>query len=147
MQSPDLQRATTEGAHFLWLLEVVLGNAGNVFANQIVIQSDKPAGVWFAPDGEAASWRPGWWRISQEPTSITVCFAWRDGVEPKVRTNMRHRVFDFYWSGGVSTDHFKLLRVLNPEGRWNRLLPVPLQEVLSSQSGVVAALREDLASQ
>ena len=95
MQSPDLQRATTEGAHLLWLLEVVPGNAGNVFANQIVLQSDKPAGVWFAPDGEAASWRPGWWRISQEPKSITVCFAWRVGVEPKIRTYMRHRVFDF----------------------------------------------------
>ena len=147
MQSPDLQRATTEGAHFLWLLEVVLGNAGNVFANQIVLQSDKPAGVWFAPDGEAASWRPGWWRISQEPKRITVCFAWRVGVEPKIRTYMRHRAFDFDWTGGVSTGHFKLLRVLNPEGRWSRLLPVPLQEVVLSQAGVVAALREDLASQ
>ena len=40
-----------------------------------------------------------------------------------------------------------MLRVLSPDGRWSRLLPVPLQEVLSSQSGVVAALREDLASQ
>ena len=147
MQSPDLQRATTDGAHFLWLLEVVPGNAGNVFANQIVLQSDKPAGVWFAPDGEAASWRPGWWRISQEPKSITVCFAWRVGVEPKIRTYMRHRVFDFYWSGGVSTGNFKLLRVLSPEGRWGRLIPVPLQEVMLSQVGVAAALREDLASQ
>ena len=61
--------------------------------------------------------------------------------------HMRHRVFDFHWGGGVSTDHFKLLRVLNPEGRWSRLLPVPLQEVVLSQAGVVAALREDLASQ
>ena len=60
---------------------------------------------------------------------------------------MRHRVFDFYWNGGVSNDHFKLLRVLNRKGRWSRLLPAPLQEVPSSQSGVVAALREDLASQ
>ena len=146
MQSPDLQRATTEGAHFLWLLEVVPGNAGNVFENQIVLQSDKPGGVWFAPDGEAASWRPGWWQISHEPKSITVCFAWRDGVEPKIRTYMRHRDFDFYWTGGDSTGHFKWLRVLSPEGRWSRF-PVPLQEVVFSEAGVVAALREDLASQ
>ena len=60
---------------------------------------------------------------------------------------MRHRAFDFYWTGGVSTGNFKLLRVLSPEGRWSRPLPVPLQEVVLSQAGVVAALREDLASQ
>ena len=96
MQSPDLHLATTEGAHFLWLLEVVLGNAGNVFANELVLQSDKPGGVWFAPDGEPASWRPGWWQISHEPESISVCFAWPDGVEPKIQTYMRHRHFDFY---------------------------------------------------
>ena len=36
---------------------------------------------------------------------------------------------------------------ISPEGRWSRLIPVPLQEVVLSQAGVVAVLREDLAWQ
>ena len=95
MDTPDLQSAVAHGAHFFWLLEVVPGSDGNAFANQIILQSDKPNGIWFASDGAAATWRPGWWRITQQPATISICFAWRDGVQAKVRTYVRHRVFHF----------------------------------------------------
>ena len=114
MQSPDLHLPTTEGAHFLWLLEVVPGDAGNVCANELVLQLDKPGGVWFALSGEPASWRPGWWQISHEPESISVCLAWPDGVEPKLHTYMRHRHFDFYWTGGDSAGDFRCVSVFSP---------------------------------
>ena len=78
MDSPDLQRAMAQGVHFFWLLEILPGNGGNAFANQIILQSDKPYGIWFAPNGALASWRPGWWRISQQPEAISIRFAWRD---------------------------------------------------------------------
>ena len=100
MDTPDLQSAVAQGAHFFWLLEVVPGSDGNAFAKQIILQSDKPNGIWFASDGAAATWRPGWWRITQQPATISICFAWRDGVQAKVRTHVRHRVFHFYWNAG-----------------------------------------------
>ena len=93
MDSPDLQRAMAQGVHFFWLLEIVPSNGGNVYANPIIIQSDKPYGIWFAPDGASASWRQWWWRITQQPAAISICFAWRDGVQIKTRTYARHRAF------------------------------------------------------
>ena len=117
MDSPDLQRAMAQGVHFFWLLEVVPGNDSNAFANQLILQSDKPNGIWFALDGASASWRPGWWRITQQPDAISICFAWRNGIQAKARTYARHRAFEFYWSGGISTGNFKLLLTLSSKGR------------------------------
>ena len=142
MDSPDLQRAMAQGVHFFWLLEVVPGNDGNAFANQLILQSDKPNGIWFAPDGASASWRPGWWRITQQPDAISICFAWRDGIQAKARTYARHRAFEFYWSGGISTGNFKMLLTLSSEGRWSRLLPMPLQQIALDQFNALTALRE-----
>ena len=92
----------------------------NTFSIHIIFQSDKPNGIWFVPDGAAATWRPAWWRITQEPDTIIMCFAWRDGVQAKVRTYVRHRGFQFYWSAGASAGDFKMLLPLSLDGRWNR---------------------------
>ena len=124
----------------------MLGDAGNVCVNELVLQVDKPGGVWCAPDGEAASWRLGWWQISHEPERISVCLAWPDGVEPKLHTYMRHRHFDFYWTGGDSAGDFRCLRVLSPQGRWSRV-PAPLQDGVFSAAELLAALRDDSAKQ
>ena len=142
MDSPDLQGAVAQGAHVFWLLEVVPGNDSNAFANQLILQSDKPNGIWFAPDGASASWRPGWWRITQQPDAISICFAWRDGIQIKTRTYARHRAFQFYYSGSISTGNLKLLLTLSAEGRWNRLLQMPLQQIALAQSNALTALHE-----
>ena len=147
MDSPDLQRAMAQGVHFFWPLEVVPGNHGNAFANQIILQSDKPNGILFAPDGAFASWRPGWWRITQQPDAISICFAWRDGIQAKARTYARHRAFQFYYSGGISTCNFKLLLILSCDGRWSRLLPMPLQQIALDQFNAFTALREETSGQ
>ena len=142
MDSPDLQRAMAQGINFFWLLEIVPGNGGNAFANQIIIQSDKPNGMLFALHGASTSWRPGWWCITQQPNAISVCFAWRNGIQAKARTYARHRAVQFYWSGGISTGNFKMLLILSSEGRWSRLLPMPLQQIALDQFNAFTALRE-----
>ena len=147
MDMPDLQSSLAQGAHFFWLLEVVPGSDGNAFANQIILQSDKPNGIWFASDGAAATWRPGWWRITQQPATISICFAWRDGIQAKVRTYVRHRVFHFYWNASASAGDIKMLLPLSPDGRWNPLLPIPLQHIVLDQFHAFTALREETGIQ
>ena len=44
---------------------------------------------------------------------------------------MRHPVFHFYWSAiGGSAAHVKILLPLSSDGRWNRLLPIPLNHTV-----------------
>ena len=147
MDKPDLQSALAQGADFFRLLDAVPGRNSNTFANHIIFQSDKPNGIWFASDGAAATWRPGWWRITQQPATISICFAWLDGVQAKVRTYVRHRVFQFYWSAGASAGDFKMLLPLSPDGRWNRLLPIPLQETVLDQFHAFTAWRDEAGMQ
>ena len=129
MDKPDLQSAVAQGANFFWLFEVVPGRNSNTFANQIIFQSDKPNGIWFAPDGAAATWRPAWWRITQEPDTITMCFVWRDCVQANVRRD------------------FKMLLPLSPDGRWNRLLPIQLQQTVLDQFHAFTAWRDEAGMQ
>ena len=79
MDAPDLTSAVERGVLFNWLLEIVPGSVGNVYANQLILQADRRDGLWFAGDAaSSATWRPGWWCISQDPDEIRVCFAWRE---------------------------------------------------------------------
>ena len=79
MDPPDLTSAVERGVYFNWLLEIVPDTIGNVYANQLILQAGRRDGIWFAGDAaSSATWRPGWWCISQDPDEIRVCFAWRD---------------------------------------------------------------------
>ena len=96
MDAPDLTSAVERGVYFNWLLEIVPGTVGNVYANQLILQADRRDGLWFAGDAAStATWRPGWWCISQDPDEIRVCFAWRDGVRATERVYTRHPQFHF----------------------------------------------------
>ena len=86
-------------------------------------------------------------RITQQPATISICFAWRDGVQAKVRTYVRHRVFQFYWNAGASAGDIKMLLPLSPDGRWNRLLPIPLQQIVLDKFHAFTALREETGMQ
>ena len=90
---------------------------------------DRRDGLWFAGDAaSSATWRPGWWRISQDPDEIRVCFAWRDGDSATERVYTRHPQFHFYSSAAAgSAAHVKLLLPLSSDGRWSRVAPILLQ--------------------
>ena len=94
MDAPDLTSAVERGVYFNWLLEIVPGTVGNVYANHLILQADRRDGLWFAGDAaSSATWRPGWWCISQDPGEIRVCFAWRDVVRATERVYTRHPQF------------------------------------------------------
>ena len=78
---------------------------------------------------------------------ISMCFAWRDGVQAKVRTYVRHRVFQFYWGAGSSACDFKMLLPLSPDGRWIRLLPIPLQQTVLDHFHAFTAWRDEAGMQ
>ena len=129
MDAPDLTSAVERGVYFNWLLEIVPGTVGNVYANQLILQADRRDGLWFAGDAaSSATWRPGWWCISQDPDEIRVCFAWRDGVRATERVYTRHPQFHFYSSAAAgSAAHVKLLLPLSSDGRWSRVAPILLR--------------------
>ena len=135
MDAPDLTSAVERGVYFNWLLEIVPGTVGNVYANQLILQADRRDGLWFAGDAaSSATWRPGWWCISQDPAEIRVCFAWRDGVRATERVYTRHPQFHFYSSAAAgSAAHVKLLLPLSSDGRWSRVAPILLQNALLRQ--------------
>ena len=135
MDAPDLTSAVERGVYFNWLLEIVPGTVGNVYANQLILQADRRDGLWFAGDAaSSATWRPGWWCISQDPDEIRVCFAWRDGVRATERVYTRHPQFHFYSSAAAgSAAHVKLLLPLSSDGRWSRVAPILLRNALLRQ--------------
>ena len=96
MAPPDLTSAVERGVYFDWLLGVVPGTSADFYANQLILQADTRDDVWFASDdAPSATWRPGWWSITQVPNVIRVCFAWRDGLRPIERAYVRHPQFHF----------------------------------------------------
>ena len=46
MDAPDLTSAVERGVYFNWLLEIVPGTVGNVYANQLILQADKRDARW-----------------------------------------------------------------------------------------------------
>ena len=60
---------------------------------------------------------------------------------------MRHRAFQIYWSAGASAGDIKILLTLSFDGRWSRLLPTPLQQIVLDQSHALMALREETGTQ
>ena len=125
---PDVQTGTASVAHFLWFMEIVPGH-DNVFANELILQSNRRDGIWFVPDDAQASWRPGSWEITREPDAISTHFAWKDSVRAKERTYTRHPSLQFFVNGSASSGEFKLLVPRSPNGLWSQVLPDPLRHV------------------
>ena len=139
MESPDVDTASASVqpavqadiasvAHFLWFMEIAPGK-NNVFANQLILQSNRRDGIWFVPDDAQASWRPGSWEITQAPDAVSTYFAWKDSVRVKERTYTRHPSRQFFVSGSASSGDLKLLVPRSPKGLWSHVLPGPLRHV------------------
>ena len=79
---PAVLAETASVAHFLWFLEIAPGKS-IVFANQLILQSNRRDGIWFVPDDAQASWRPGSWEITQAPDAVSTYFAWKNSVRVK----------------------------------------------------------------
>ena len=151
---PAVLGDTVSAAHFLWFLEIAPADS-TVFANQLILQSNRRDGIWFVPDDSQASWRPGSWEVTQAPDAVSTCFAWMDGVRVKQRTYTRHPSGQFFVSGTASSGDLKLLVPRSPKGLWSHVLPDPLRHVdlaqcysapaghgVTSRPGVLAVLTD-----